>query len=122
MAAPGRITGSMLGLGTLSNSSQQATRRIFTISNVTIAAGTRIRQFTQEETSLATIEAMQINIIPSFVVAKASASLAWVASATGGFPHQSGTITIREQTKTLNRIVHANVVFWGRPDPARVSI
>nr|WP_294804500.1 hypothetical protein [uncultured Nitrososphaera sp.] len=109
----------ILGVGTYSNSTTTSARRWITELRTKIAAGTTVVQFTQGQTLLASIENIQIQPIPSFAKVKASASFIYVPSLTAANTIGTGTFTIREQTKTINRAMRLHVLVIGPPDPLR---
>ena len=107
----GRITASELGPGTLAQNALTGTRRIFTILSGTTTGGTLT--LTQGRTLMATIDGAVVTVA-SQIGAFATASLVFVAHNRVG-----GTITIEENTDTLQRTVRVFVYLVGRPDPAR---
>jgi hypothetical protein len=99
-----------------------AKRRAQTELRAKIAAGTRIKQFTQGETLLASIETVLISpAIPSFVNTKGCASLVWVLSMTAANTLAVGTMTLLNLPKTLNRVVRLHLVAMGPMDPLRAG-
>lgn len=117
-----RYAGStILGIGCYANSSPTAKRRFVTELRTKLAAGTNIVQFTQGQTLMASIETILIQAVPSFAVGKATASFIYVPSITSGNTIGTGTFTIREQTKTLNRVMRLHVLCIGIPDPLRAG-
>lgn len=113
-----------MGVGTLSNSTVGATRRWFTLRQTAVAAGTRTITATQAQTLMATIEGVFLQNIPSVaaaVVAATRASLIWFPSLTSALTIQSGTVVLKEATKTVNKVTRVHQLYIGRPDPLRTG-
>jgi hypothetical protein len=111
------------GPGSLSNSSTTAKRRWFTELRTKLAAATNVATFTQGQTLLASIETILIQQFQSFgngaIAAATRASCQYMPSLSTGNTAGVGTITIKELTKTRNKVTRLHVLLIGPPDPLR---
>lgn len=115
----------ILGQGTYSNSTHTAKRRWITEMRAKVASGTRVRQFTQGETLLACVETVLVTAYPTAAnggaFAEGGASLAYIPCL-GTATSPTGTIYLKEASKTLTRIHRLHVLVIGPPDPARAGV
>ena len=111
----------ILGIGSISSSSTTGKRRWATELRAKVAAGTRVKQFTQGESLLASVETILTQIIPSFANNKATGSFVLYPSMTAGNTLGVGTFTVLLHGKTLNRVWRCHVLVIGPPDPLRTG-
>jgi hypothetical protein len=117
----------ILGPGSYVNADPTAARRVITELRAKLASGTRVKQFTQGETLMGEIESIFITCFPTAsdgaVAADIGSSLDWIPSvdALSNGKFSTGTVVVKEASKTLTRISRIHVLLIGTPDPLRAG-